>query len=111
MDLKLVLLDSTQIILANADYINGFTTICKTREQVNYLWNKLNPDNTRQVKIYLGDEIIQIITDAVINGVQVHKDLNDNTYLVTFNYYGASYTRDLTKEYSDVARILLGEDE
>lgn len=109
MDLKLILNDATQIILTDGNYINSFSTTCKTREEINYLWDKLNPDNTRQVKISLGDEIIQIISEVHVNGVQIREDPDNELYLVTFHFYGASYSRDLDKEYNDVARILLGE--
>lgn len=111
MDLKLILSDGTQIILTDGNYINSFSTQCKTREEINYLWNKLSPDNTKQVKILLGNEIIQIISGIYVNGVQIHEDPDNELYLVTFHFYGASYSRDLDKEYNDVARILLGEAE
>lgn len=111
MDLKLILSDSTQIILSSGDYINSFTTLCKTREQINFLWTKLSPENTNRVKIVLGDNVIQVIENIHINGVQVREDPNSNTYIVTFNFYGASYARDIDQEYTNAARILLGEDE
>lgn len=112
MDLKLVLSDNTiEIPLLNGDYLNSFTTSCKTREQINYLWSKLTPQNTQLMKIYLGEQVIQIISNAIVNGVQVHEDFNNNNYIVTFNFYGATYSRDMDQEYSDAAHILLGEGE
>lgn len=111
MNLKLVLVDSTQIPLTNGNYINSLSTSCQTREQINYLWTKLNSNNTQVMKIYLGEQLIQIISNAIVNGVQIHEDPNDGLYLVTFNFYGATYSRDMDQEYSDAARILLGESE
>ena len=110
MELKLILTDSSQIILSNESFINKFSIICSTKEQAFYFWQKLNPANTSQVKVMLDNKVIQIISNMIVDGLQIHEDSDNNQYIVTFSYYGASYSRDIEKENNDVARILLGEE-
>jgi hypothetical protein len=57
----------------------------------------------------LDNEIIQIISNIVIDGMEIKEDTENNIYIVTFTYYGALYSRDIEKENTDIARILLGE--
>lgn len=111
MELKLILNDSTEITLFDADFINGFSTICQTQEEIIYLWNKLSIYNTQQVKIKLGDEIIQVISDVQVTGYQVKENFTNHNFFVTFFYTGASFSRDIQKQYNDVAKILLGEED
>ena len=110
MELKLIFTDSTQIILANETFINKFSTVCSTKEQAFYLWQKLNPANTNQVQVVLNNEVIQNIFNMIIDGLQIYEDSENEQYIVTFSYYGASYSNNIEKENSDIARILLGEE-
>lgn len=110
MELKLILTDSSQIVLSNETFINKFSIVCSSKEQAFYFWQKLNPTNTTQVKVMLNNEIIQIISNMIVDGLQIHEDSDNNQYIVTFSYYGASYSRDIEKENNDIARILLGEE-
>lgn len=111
MNLKLVLMDLTEIPLTNGNFIENFSTVCKTKEDILYMWSKLNPDNTQQVKVYLGSDLIQTIYNVHVEGMQIQEDKNNDQYLVTFRFYGASYMIDKINDYTDAARILLGEDD
>ena len=61
MELKLILTDSSQIVLSNETFINKFSIVCSSKEQAFYFWQKLNPTNTTQVKVMLNNEIILLV--------------------------------------------------
>lgn len=109
MELTLTLSDQTVIKLTDAGFIRKFTTICKNKEEVFYLWNKMTPANTSIAWIKLEDEVLQVLEGLIVDGIQIIYN-NDDTYTVHFYFYGASYTKDEDKEYIEAAKILLGEE-
>ena len=109
MKLTLTLNDQTVIELTDASYTSKFSTVCETKEQVFYLWNKMTEQNTSRVEIKIGEQTIQVITGLIIDGMQITYN-PDKTYTVHFYYYGASYTKDVDQEYVQAAKILLGEE-
>lgn len=110
MELKLILKDNTEIILADGNFIQKFTTICKNKQEINYLWNKMTSENLSDVKIILGENIIQTIKNIVIDGMQIAYN-SDQTYTVHFYFYGAEFGNEQQKEYIQAAKILLGEEQ
>lgn len=109
MKLTLTLSDQTVIDLSDATYTTKFSTICKTKEEVLYLWEKMTPANTSIAWIKLGDETIQVLTGLIVDGLQISYN-KDDTYTVHFYFYGASYAKDIDQEYVQAAKILLGEE-
>lgn len=109
MKLMLILNDQTAVELTDATYTSKFSTVCETKEEVFYLWNKMNRQNTSRVEIKIGEQTIQVITGLIIDGIQITYNPN-NTYTVHFYYYGASYAKDIEQEYVQAAKILLGEE-
>lgn len=98
MKLTLTLSDQTVIELADATYTTKFSTICKTKEEVLYLWEKMTPANTSIAWIKLGEETIQVLTGLIVDGLQISYN-KDDTYTVHFYFYGASYAKDIDQEY------------
>ena len=109
MILTLTLNDQTVIELVDANYTSKFSTLCETKEEVSYLWNKMTEQNLSRVEIKIGNQTIQVITGLIIDGMQVTYNSN-GTYTVHFYYYGASYARNVEEEYVQAAKILLGEE-
>lgn len=109
MELILILSDQTKIKLTDGNFIQKFTTICNTKEQVLYLWNKMTPANTSIAWIQLGGQTIQVLTGLIVDGLQISYN-KDDTYTVHFYFYGASYAKDIEQEYVQAAKILLGEE-
>lgn len=109
MKLTLTLSDQTVIELADASYTTKFSTVCKNKEEVMYLWNKMTPANTSIAWIKLGEETIQVLTGLIVDGLQIAYN-KDDTYTVHFYFYNASYSKDVDQEYIQAAKILLGEE-
>lgn len=109
MELTLTLSDQTVIKLTDAGYTKKFTTICNNKEQIVYLWNKMTPANTSIAWIKLGEEVIQVLTGLIVDGLQIVYN-EDETYTVHFYFYNASYSKDVDAEYIQAAKILLGEE-
>ena len=109
MELKLILNDQTTIELTDATYTSKFSTVCQTKEEVFYLWNKMTQQNISRVEIKIGEQTIQVITGLIIDGMQITYN-PDKTYTVHFYYYGATYAKDIEQEYVQAAKILLGEE-
>ena len=110
MKLTLTLEDKTVIELTDATYTSKFSTVCQTKEEVFYLWNKMTQQNLSRVEIKLGEQTIQVITGLIIDGMQITYNSN-KTYTVHFYYYGATYAKDVEQEYVQAAKILLGEEQ
>ena len=110
MELKLILKDNTEIVLADGNFIQKFTTICNNKQEIDYLWNKMSSENLSDVRITLGDELIQTIKDIIIDGMQIAYNSN-GTFTVHFYFYGATYGNERQKEYIQAAKILLGEEQ
>lgn len=109
MEFTLTLSDQTVIRLTDMTYTNKFSTICQTREEVNYLWSKMTPQNTSVCWVKVDGQIIQELTDLKVDGFQVAYNKN-GTYAVHFYFYDAKYSKNEDSEWAEAAKILLGEE-
>lgn len=109
MELKLVLNDGTNIELAEAGYnVNHCVVNCNDREEFQSVWNKLTPENLTEVQLTDNGNTVQIITGLNLNGTQTVAN-SDGT--ITGHFYFEGGVVKQNDEYSEVGKILLGEEE
>lgn len=109
MELKLVLKDGTEIELKDAGYAKHFVVVCEDNSAFQEIWNKLTKDNLSEVQITEDGNTVQIVTGLTLNGTQTITN-PDGTVTGHFYLDGGEYVR-LGDEYSEAAKILLGEEE
>ena len=106
MNLKLILKNNFTINLADASITQSFYVICQDKTQFIEIWNEMNPENLTEVKLMDGENIINLINNVTLTGVQI---LNSPDGTLTAHFYtdGGQF---VINKYAEAGRILLGEE-
>lgn len=114
MELKLILTDGTELSLDAFGLPCHAVTQAASPETVVELWDKLTPDNLRQIFVRQGDEVMFAYKNCSVNGEQSIVN-GDGTLTVHFYLDGTRIKEatltDEDREYITAAKILLGEEE
>lgn len=107
MALTLVLANDSEIAISEATYTKHYVINCESTEEWQTIRNLMTPENLADIKLY--DEGIEVahITNLTLTGSQ--EVINENDTITGHLYFRGG--RNLTNEYSEAGRIMMGEDE
>ena len=107
MTLQLVLKDGTAIDIMESGLSGHIVMQCADSEEFNSVWEKLTPEAVREFIIVKDGEVVQSVVNGQLTGTQTVTNYDDT---LTCHFYLKGDLVAQSDEYSEVGRILMGEE-
>lgn len=107
MTLQLVLKDGTAIDIMESGLSGHIVMQCADSEEFNSVWEKLTPEAVREFTIVRDGEVVQSVVNGQLTGTQTVTNHDDT---LTCHFYLKGDLVAQADEYSEVGRILMGEE-
>lgn len=107
MTLQLVLKDGTAIDIMESGLSGHIVMQCADSEEFNSVWEKLTPEAVREFTIVRDGEVVQSVVNGQLTGTQTVTNYDDT---LTCHFYLKGDLVAQSDEYSEVGRILMGEE-
>ena len=107
MNLQLILKDGTAIDIMESGLSGHIVMQCADSEEFNSVWEKLTPEAVREFTIVRDGEVVQSVINGQLTGTQTVTNYDDT---LTCHFYLKGDLVAQSDEYSEVGRILMGEE-
>lgn len=107
MTLQLVLKDGTAIDIMESGLSGHIVMQCADSDEFNSVWEKLTPEAVREFTIVRDGEVVQSVVNGQLTGTQTVTNYDDT---LTCHFYLKGDLVAQSDEYSEVGRILMGEE-
>ena len=107
MNLQLILKDGTAIDIAESGLSGHIVMRCADSEEFNSVWEKLTPEAVKEFTVVRDGEVVQSVVNGQLTGTQTVTNHDDT---LTCHFYLKGDLVAQSDEYSEVGRILMGEE-
>lgn len=107
MNLKIVLKDGTAIDIMESGLSGHIVMQCADSDEFNSIWEKLTPEAVKEFTIVRDGEVVQSVVNGQLTGTQTVTNYDDT---LTCHFYLKGDLVAQSDEYSEVGRILMGEE-
>jgi hypothetical protein len=107
MSLHLVLKDKTVIDIEESGLSGHIVVRCDNSEEFNSIWEKLTPEAVEEYTIEKNGVVVQSVVNGQLTGTQTVTNYDDT---LTCHFYLKGDLVAQSDEYSEVGRILMGEE-
>ena len=107
MNLHLLLKDKTVIDIVESGLSGHIVVQCENPEEFNNIWEQLTPEALEEYTIEKDGEVVQSVINGQLTGTQTVTNY-DGT--LTCHFYLKGDLVAQSDEYSEVGRILMGEE-
>lgn len=107
MTLQLVLKDGTAIDIMESGLSGHIVMQCADSDEFNSVWEKLTPEAVKEFTIVRDGEVVQSVVNGQLTGTQTVTNYDDT---LTCHFYLKGDLVAQSDEYSEVGRILMGEE-
>ena len=107
MNLQLILKDGTAIDIMESGLSGHIVMQCADSEEFNSVWEKLTPEAVKEFTIVRDGEVVQSVVNGQLTGTQTVTNYDDT---LTCHFYLKGDLVAQSDEYSEVGRILMGEE-
>ena len=105
---RIILVDGTEYVLADASFGSKFTIICADKEEFEAVWDKMTAENLAHVTITADSAVVTTIHNLTPDGAQAVYNPG-GTITGHFYFHGGSFV-PADAEYIEAAKILMGEE-
>lgn len=105
---RIILVDGTEYVLADASFGSKFTIICADKAEFEAVWDKMTKENMKRVIITADGNTVTTINDLTPDGAQAVYNQGADTITGHFYFHGGEFSQP-DAEYIEAAKILLGE--
>lgn len=107
MALNLILANDSEIIISDATYTKHYVINCENLEEWQTKRNLMTSENLSDIKLYEDGTEVAHIKNLILSGSQ--EVINEDGSITGHFYFRGG--QNLTNEYSEAGRILMGDEE